>query len=165
MFHTVTFSCNLGMQSELPSATLMTKKIWCPRFTDSCLCICGLCAYRYVQSTRFWSGGTVTWCFLTQWSWIISCSPLWRLSERSQWRLWLCSFCSAWNKASVKCSQIHKNLANSRHQEEMFRLCDCNTNWLPVEVGLPYLLCNYINNYYKFSKTYIAVWSWIAAKH
>lgn len=43
----------------------------------------------------FWSGGTVAWCLLTQWSWIISCSPLWRLSERSHWRLWLCSFCSA----------------------------------------------------------------------
>lgn len=50
----------------------------------------------------FWSGGSVTWAFLTWWSWIISCRPLCRTSVRSHCLLWLCRFCSVCRKHQQK---------------------------------------------------------------
>lgn len=54
-----------------------------------------------VECTMFWSGGTVPWCFLMQWSCSISCRQLCRLSEHSHWRLWLCNFCSACERNKI----------------------------------------------------------------
>lgn len=90
------------------------------------------------ERTMFWSGGTVPWCFLMQWSCNISCRHLWRLSEPSHWRLWLCNFCSAYKQ--------HKISHNLFVERKMFFACvsrrvgnswkDCSTlSWIQTSLN------------------------------
>lgn len=77
----------------------------------------------------FWSGGTAAWCFWTQWFWIISCSPLWRVSDRSQLRLWLCSFFSAYTVAT--CVRIFTDTQKFRPVlAKNFYSCCCSSRGL-----------------------------------